>query len=594
MFSQSRGNVRILCGYARFKSFTVAAGALLWLASAGAAAIPTTVHPAYEIKELGLPEKYRTMGIDFLADGRMVLVTAGVMGGGEVPNPDANSCVFIVSGAATGGAIQVNKIASGFRQPSGVNVVNDKIFVTDRDAFYSIPDNAGGGDVANNKTKIMNWPMGAKWHQWIFTPIYSGGKFYAPYSGSIRVGGPSDVEASSEYSGAFLRWDPDGSNIEKWAGGLRSPNGAGMNDAGEMFVMDNQGSWLPGCTFMHMKQNRFYGHRQSPPKAPNWAEKLTYQPPAVWIPYPSLVVGASTAQPIYVNKGPFAGQWFAGDANGPGLTRYAVEKINGDYQGAVFRLTNGTGTSGINRLKWGPDGALYMGSMEKYGNWPGNGLMPFYKMTPKAGSAFEMLAVHSYKDGMEIEFTEPVNRTGLAPANFAVSQWKYSRTAEYGCCKDATENRPVSAVQVSDDGKRVFLQINGLKAVDQVVYFKLSNVKPATGSNTLWDNETWYTLNNIADRFWSPSVGINRHPAMASMNSAGFRIESATQGILTLDVQSPGAYRIMLRTLDGSLVEDRSGTAPGKISISSGKRGDGVYLLELRQGHEHFSRTVVF
>ena len=309
-------------------------------APAGAVLAPNAVNPAYSVTALGLPEQYHTMGIGFLSDGRMVVLTTGIIGGGEIPNPDANSAVYLVRGATgASGTIQVSKIASMFRQPSGVNVVNDKIYVSDRDGFYSIPSNNVPADPATNKSKVLDWPAGSKWHQWVFTPIYKAGKFYAPYSGSIRVGGPSDVPASSEWSGAFLSWDPDGKNLAKFAGGLRSPNGAGMNDAGDMFVMDNQGSWLPGCTFMHMKQGRFYGHRQSPPQAPNWAESLPYQPPAVWIPYPAQVTGASNSQPVYVTKGPYAGQWFAGDANGTGLLRFALEKVNGDWQGTVFRFT---------------------------------------------------------------------------------------------------------------------------------------------------------------------------------------------------------------------------------------------------------------
>ncbi len=562
---------------------------------AGATLGANAVNPAYDIKEVGLPDKYMTMGIDFLSDGRMVLLTTGNEGGGEVPNPDPNSCVFIVGGVTNAGTIQMTKIASNFRQPSGVNVVNDKIYVADRDAWYSIPVNTAPANTSTNKTKLLDWPPGAKWHQWIFTPMYKGGKFYAPYSGSIVVGGPSNVDPSSEWSGAFLSWDPDGKNLSKFAGGLRSPNGAGISDAGDMFVMDNQGSWLPTCTFMHMKQNRFYGHKQGGGHLPNWAEGLQYQPPAVYIPYPSQVTGASTSQPVYVNKGPFAGQWFAGDANGPGLTRYALEKVNGDWQGTVFRFTNGTGNSGINRMAWGPDGNLYLGSVQHFGNWPGQGEMPFYRMTPKTGGlAFEMLAIHSIKDGFEIEFTEPVNKTGLAPANFEVSQWHYTRGAAYGCCQDKTEPRAVSAVQVSEDGKRVFLQISGLKAMDYVASFKLTNVKPASGTNTLWDNEAWYTLNSISTATWNPAVRIAGGDGALAPLSSRVAVSAEGTGRVSVAVKGAGGVTVTLRAMDGSVVQERSGTGPGSFSLSREKRGQGVYLVEIRQGADRLSRPIAF
>src|SRR4051812_13835451 len=71
---------------------------LLAPTSASANILETAIHPAFDIKQIPLPDMYRTMGIGFLSDGRMVLVTTGIMGGGEVPKADANSCVFLVSG----------------------------------------------------------------------------------------------------------------------------------------------------------------------------------------------------------------------------------------------------------------------------------------------------------------------------------------------------------------------------------------------------------------------------------------------------------------------------------------------------------------
>jgi hypothetical protein len=526
----------------------------------------------------------------------MVILTTEIIGSGEVPNPNPNSCVFLIRGVTGGGGpVQADKIACGFRQPSGVSVVDDKIYVSDRDAFYSIPDNTAPADPSANKKKIIGWPAGPRWHQWVFTPLYHGGKFYAPYSGSIRPGGPSDVPATSEWSGAFLSWNPDGSGLAKVAGGLRSPNGAGMNDAGDMFVMDNQGSWLPGCTFMHMKPGKFYGHRQSPPQAPNWAESLPYQPPAVWIPYPAYqFAGSSNSQPVFISKGPYAGQWLAGDDTGPGLIRMALEKVDGDWQGAVFHFTNGMGNAAINRMAWGPDGTLYIGTLEHYGNWPGNGYMPFYKMTFNEGKiAFEILAIHAFKDGMELEFTEPV-AAGSAPPNFQVSQWHYTRGANYGCCKDATEPRTVSAVQTSADGKRVFLKIAGLKAMDYVVAFKLNGIKAAADGAALWDNEAWYTLNNMSTLTWSPVVAIAQRPADAQDIARRLSVHASGAGRLSVGLASEGGYSAALWAMDGSLVARRGGIGPERFSLSRAGRGPGVYLLEVRQGSATLTRRIPF
>lgn len=549
-------------------------------------------HPAFDIVPVPLTAKYKTMGLAFLSDGRMVVLTTGKIGGGEIPDPDPEAAVYIVSGQGTQSP-QAVKIAANFLQPSGVNVVADKIYVSDRDAFYSIPSNDKPADPAANKVKIMAWPMAQRWHQWVFTPMFKDGFFYAPYSGSIKLGGYSDVPATSEYTGAFLKWDPAGKAIEKVAGGLRSPNGAAMNGAGEMFVMDNQGSWLPGCTFMHMKPGKFYGHRQTPPQAPNWAESLPYQPPAVWIPYPAQTTGAATAQPVYIPTGTYAGQWLAGDANGPGLTRYALEKVKEDYQGTVFRFSNGTANSAINRLAFGPDGALYMGSLEKYGNWPGNGVMPMYRMTPKAGaSAFEMLTIRSLADGFEIVFTEQVDRASVAAAAFSVKQWHYARAAGYGCCKDQEEARTVAKTEVSTDGMRVYLQIPGLKAMDFVAAFKLTGVKSATGG-AIYDNEAWYTLNNLSDRTWNPNEASAVRPALASLDGK-VSASAAGPGRLQVGMKVDGAWSLELRGVDGSLASRLNGAGPGSHLVSSGRGATGVYVLSVRSAGGFMARKVLF
>ncbi len=559
---------------------------------------PNAIHPAYEIREVRLPSKYNTIGLAFLSDGRMVILTAGVIGGGEIPPPNSGSAVYLASGV-DGASPSIVKIASMFKQPSGLTVVNDTVYVADRDAFYALTSLDNVADPANNVTKIANWVMGAFWHQWVFTPMYKDGFFYAPYSGTIVQGGPSDVIASSDYSGAFLKWDRRATSFEKVAGGLRSPNGANMDESGEMFVMDNQGSWLPGCAFLHIKPGRFYGHRQSPPQAPNWGESLPYQPPAVWIPYPThttpSIVGVSSSQPIYVKVGPYAGQWLVGDASAPGINRLALDTVAGEYQGAVFRFSNGTSNSAVNRMAWGPEGALYMGTLQQYGNWPGNGTMPLYRMTPKAGgSAFEMKSIHSLADGFEIVFTQPVDPSTIVPSAFSVKQWHYARRPNYGCCKDLDEARSVANVEVSDDRLRVHLKIGALKAMDYVVAFKLTGILSAAGT-TLWDNEAWYTLNAISNRTWdSRPVSLATSLPTSAFGWGAVSLVAVGPGRLQLNRMPDRPWSLDLMALDGSLQTRLAGQGRGPWIISSGHATPRTYLLRLRAGSACQVRNIFF
>ncbi len=569
--------------------------------------IPDAMHPDYDMKEVPLAEKYKAMGMGFLSDGRMVLLTTESIGGGEVPaaNPLHKLLIIKNPAGATTADIQVKEIANNWKQPPGVTIVDDKIYVSDRDGFYEILDHEGTPDLLNNRKKLVSWPdenkwnNGYSWHQWVFTPMYWKGSFYAPYSGSIRPGGPSDVPFTSSYSGAFLKWDLTG-NLTKFAGGLRSPNGANINPAGEMFVADNQGSWLPSSTFMQMKPGKFYGHRQSPKRdslgnitqanAPNWAEGLPYERPTAWLDHGNL--RASPSQPVYIDKGRYAGDWLLGDVNNPGLVRIALDDVEGTYNGAVFWFSKGMGSSAINRMAWGNDGSLYVGTIMKIaGNWPGGDKAPLYRVTPKAtATAFDMKAIRHLADGVEIFFTNPVDPNAIAAANFAVSQWNYTRKEEYGQGKGPIENRTVSATELSADGLRVHLKIAGLKD-DYVAYFKLSNVKSAAGA-AIWNNEAWFTLNKFSTRAWNGTVSIADKPAVAASRLDGLVRQRLTANGLEVIVDGVGAHSAILRSINGSRVGDVSGTGSAAMVIPTQGLAKGLYLLEVRQGSESVVRRV--
>ena len=79
-----------------------------------------------------------------------------------------------------------------------------------------------------------------------------------------------------------------------------------------------------------------------------------------------------------------------------------------------------------------------------------------------------------------------------------MEQWWYLPTANYGGPKKDLEKLPIKSITVSTDGKKVSLEIPGLKK-EHVVYFRLPEDLLSAGSRTLWSSEAWYTLNNIPE-----------------------------------------------------------------------------------------------
>jgi len=154
----------------------------------------------------------------------------------------------------------------------------------------------------------------------------------------------------------------------------------------------------------------------------------------------------------------------------------------------------------VNRLRWGPDGALYIGGVGMVGGWSWKekqyGLQ---RMKYNGKLIFEMLAVRAKPTGFEIEFTEPLNEASeIKPGDILVQQWWYLPTANYGGPKMDLEDLKITRINISQDRTRVYLEIPDLKK-EHVVYFRLPENLQSTSGQSLWSSEAWYTLNNIPD-----------------------------------------------------------------------------------------------
>src|SRR5690606_30934389 len=76
-------------------------------------------------------------GFDWLSNGDMVLLTNDYIGHDRKPASRATAKVSIISGFPNG-PFTTKTIASHFKQPGGITVVNDTIWVGDMDSVYII------------------------------------------------------------------------------------------------------------------------------------------------------------------------------------------------------------------------------------------------------------------------------------------------------------------------------------------------------------------------------------------------------------------------------------------------------------------------
>lgn len=507
------------------------------------------VHPAFDLAKVR-PSDFRPRvgGMDFLPDGRLV-----------VCNWEPDGGVYLLdSVAGASPRPKVTRIAKGLAEPLGLKVVGGKIYVLQKQELTRLDDLDGDGTIDRYYALANGWGVTSNFHEFAFGLAHRRGHFYANLAIAINPGGAS-TQPQNPDRGKVLRINDRTGAYEFVADGLRTPNGIGFGPGGELFITDNQGDWLPSSKMVHLTTGAFFGSRAVEPAR---RAKTPETPPVVWLPQNE--IGNSPSEPTTLNLGPYRGQMLHGDVTHGGLKRTFLEKVNGQYQGVVFRFTQGL-EAGVNRVAWGPDNALYVGGIGSTGNWGQEGKERYglEKLSWNGRVPFEMLAVRSRANGFEIEFTQPIAEgAGLSPAAWRVQDWRYVPTVEYGGPKVDTRRLKVSSVTISTDRRRAFLELPEVEK-GRVVYFHLDPLLLSQTGELLWSTEAWYTLNSIAS-----AKGVVRPAVLAEPNT------------LTKQEEADG-WRLLF---DGKSLDNWVRYGSSEPAGSAWKAGSGEFSIEPGSG----------
>jgi cytochrome c len=458
----------------------------------GAATVPgdntplKEVHPSFNLSQ-ARPDEFlpKVAGMDFLPDGRMVVSTWDAMGG-----------VYVLSNVASGDPkkIKVKQIARGLAEPLGLKVVDGVIYVLQKQELTKLVDNDGDDVIDEYQCFAKGWRASGNFHEFAFGLVYQPAEdaFYAALAIAILPGGASARPQIAD-RGKVIKINRKDGSMAFVARGLRTPDGVGTGPDGQVFIADNQGDWLPSSKILHVKPGAFYNSYAV--DSANVAQ-LPVQPPVVWLPQDE--IGNSPTQPLLLNDGPYQNQLIHGDVCYGGLQRVFMEKINGDYQGCVFRFTQGL-EGGTHRLTRGPDGAIYVGMIGNPGNWGQEGKFWYglQRLQYNGQSAFEMLSVKARSNGLLVEFAEPLPAgVGWNPNSYFIEQWRYVPTINYGGPKVDQVGLPIRSVNVSADRKSVFLEVPDIKA-GHVVHLRLMDLWVSELGHEIWTTEAWYTMNQV-------------------------------------------------------------------------------------------------
>ncbi|MFJ9915788.1 family 16 glycoside hydrolase [Actinacidiphila glaucinigra] len=536
----------------------------------------TSVNPGYTLTDLrpaGFEPQVSAM--DWLPGGRLAVTTWG----GSSVDEGAVYVLDHVTGDTGPERVTYKKIAGGLKEPMGIKYVDGKLYVSEKHQLTELSD-LEGDNSADEIRKVAEWPYGGNFHEFAFGLLYEDGNFYLNLSVAINYGGATTDPQPAANRGSTIKVNKKTGKVSYLAGGLRTPNGIGRGPGGELFVTDNQGGWLPASKLVHIKQDRFFNHYTNP-DGPFDDRAVTK--PVLWLPQNEIANSPST--PMLLKKGPFAGQLLFGDVTYGGIQRADLEKVDGEYQGAVFRHTQGL-EAGITRISTGPDGAIYAGGLGADGNWGQEGKLRFglQKLTPNGTNVFDIKTMRATRDGFELTYTKPLSEetaAKLTSGAYTVEQWRYVPTPAYGGPKVDEEELPVAAARISGDRRTVRITVPGLQT-DRVVHVRSPRPFASSDGEQLWSTEAWYTLNARP----GPESPVTAYDAESARLSGGADIDTEHAGYTgggfvdgfgtpgataTFDVDAPkkGTYDVGLRYANGP--HPFTGTKTIGVSVNGGQ-----------------------
>lgn len=441
-------------------------------------------------------------GMDWMPDGRLAVVTRK----GEV---------WMVDGVleGRGDKAKFRLFASGLHEPLGALCEGDSLLVAQRTEVTRLRDTDGDGLADEYQTMGRGWNVSGAYHGYAYGPRRDG-------KGDLWVSLNLDMGEFSNNKAPWRGWAGvigRRGEFTPMAAGMRSPCGLGANAAGDMFCVDQQGTWVPATPVYHLRRGVFFlnpegiasqGLPESPLKlSEKVPEKVPYPdavralpemvPPAVWLPYYKM--GRSGTDLAVCEAGgrfgPFEGQMMVAEFTDAKINRVFLEKINGEYQGAAFPFLKGF-ASGIVRLLFAKDGSLMVGMTSRGWSSLGTRAYGLQRVRWNGTTPFAIREMRAKPDGFELSFTEALDfGSALDPKAYAMKSYTYFYSSAYGSEEIDLGTPGITGVERGSDAYSVRLKVEGLRPL-YVHELHADGVRSKTGAQLEYA-DAYYTLNQI-------------------------------------------------------------------------------------------------
>ncbi len=448
--------------------------------------VPGKSGGAYEVDRVPLPDAnpwhawMRPSGFDFFSDGsRAALCTW-------------SGDVWMAAGLA-GSLDQViwHRYATGLFQPLGLKIVKDQVYVLGRDQITRLHDLNDDGEADYYENFNNDVSVTPNFHEFALDLQADGaGNFYFTKGGPLL--GTDFWDPIGAHNGCMVKVSSDGKHLERYATGLRAPNGSGLGPRGELTCSDNEGIWTPVCRLNWVQPGGFYGamgldHRAVPPVATD--------PPLCWLPF---AIDNSAGGQVWAagDFGPLSNELIHLSYGKCRAFHVLTQEVRGIRQGGVVPLPWRFESSAMRGRVNPRDGSLWVAGLKGWQTtaiWDGA-----LHRVRHVGKAFPTLTgFRVLRNGFELQFNTALEPTAAGDLqNWNLQQWNYDWSHRYGSdLYSVTDPEKVVAkkgelkgdsiairsVEILDQGRRIHLAVAGVAPAMQLMV--RGSLKTADGAD---------------------------------------------------------------------------------------------------------------
>lgn len=384
--------------------------------------------------------------------------------------------------------------ADGLHEPLGLLPLDGWIYYAQRGDLSRMRDSDGDGRADEFEVVSEAWSISGNYHEYAFGPcLDEDGNFW------VTLNRPFGGEpfGKADFRGWAARISPDGETCEMVASGLRSPAGVGKSPWGELFYTDNQGEWVGTNKLTLLQPGDFHGHPWGIESSETPMSKMPYPIPtrdyedryrdgmlfpeaveeiddlvlpAIWFPYDKL--GRSASGFDWDESGgafgPFAGQLFVGDQYEASVIRVAMEKVDGQWQGAAFPFRRGL-ASGVIRARFDREDwsrGMTFGMSDRGWTSIGSARDGLQRLEWTGETPFEIQTMTARPDGFRLQLTRPCDKSLVSPDGFRLSSYTYELHEAYGSAEMDTAGLVIESATVSEDGLTIDLVVGAGAPLD--------------------------------------------------------------------------------------------------------------------------------